>query len=348
MNNMKSIYLMRTLSIIAMLLSFVVTADAQRVSKRFPEITFWDYTFRGKADSVDCIYNKKLGLYFTGFDTDGKGTFCFAGGSPLRVSCFKGNRLQWRREVADERTRCSLFRMRDDNVYLVHDMKRELIVVSKDGGSVRHIKLPVDTIMGGCMHDKYFVLRNNEVKYNGVRFNYELSFFNYEGALLWKDTVDICMVEQCMRPAPDYYDNRIHDGFGGKILDPNYSYKGMFYGSALFERFWEFRLNVKGTKDMPTIKKYDFDFSEDMYEGKDVNGVSFFDLEDDDCHFGFWEENIYRGTHLYEVASQWDSGILTVIDFDIEKMFPEYMRHYKRWAKYIGDKEIEDLEKVVP
>lgn len=95
---------MRILSIAAMLLSFGVTADAQRVSNRFPEITFWDYTFRGKADSVDCIYNKKLGLYLTGFDTDGKGTFCFAGGSPLRVSCFKGNRLLWRREVADERT----------------------------------------------------------------------------------------------------------------------------------------------------------------------------------------------------------------------------------------------------
>ena len=59
----------------------------------------------------------------------------------------------------------------------------------------------------------------------------------------------------------------------------------------------------------------------------------------------FGRKIIYRGTHLYEVASQWDSGILTVIDFDIEKMFPEYMRHYKRWAKYIGDKEIEDLEK---
>lgn len=46
---------MRILSIAAMLLSFGVTADAQRVSNRFPEITFWDYTFRGKADSVDCI-----------------------------------------------------------------------------------------------------------------------------------------------------------------------------------------------------------------------------------------------------------------------------------------------------
>ena len=36
MNNMKSIYLMRILSIAAMLLSFVVTADAQRVRNGFP------------------------------------------------------------------------------------------------------------------------------------------------------------------------------------------------------------------------------------------------------------------------------------------------------------------------
>ena len=91
MNNMKSIYLMRILSIIAMLLSFVVTADAQRVRNGFPEITFWDYTFRGKADSVDCIYNKWGELYISGFDTDCKGTFWFVGGNPLRVSCFKGD-----------------------------------------------------------------------------------------------------------------------------------------------------------------------------------------------------------------------------------------------------------------
>lgn len=49
---------MRILSIAAMLLSFVVTADAQRVSKRFPEITYWDFALRDKADSVDHIYNK--------------------------------------------------------------------------------------------------------------------------------------------------------------------------------------------------------------------------------------------------------------------------------------------------
>ena len=58
MNNMKSICLMRILSIAAMLLSFIVTADAQRVSNRFPEITLWEFAFRGDPNSIDCIYNK--------------------------------------------------------------------------------------------------------------------------------------------------------------------------------------------------------------------------------------------------------------------------------------------------
>ena len=94
MNNMKSIYLMRILSIIAMLLSFVVTADAQRVRNGFPEITLWEFAFRGEPNSIDCIYNKNNNeLFLSGFDTDGKGTFWFAGGSPLRVSCFKGTKL---------------------------------------------------------------------------------------------------------------------------------------------------------------------------------------------------------------------------------------------------------------
>ena len=54
--------------------------------------------------------------------------------------------------------------MRGDKVYLVHDMKRELIVMSKEDGSVRHIKLPVDSIVGGFMHNNYIVLRSDEVK----------------------------------------------------------------------------------------------------------------------------------------------------------------------------------------
>ena len=89
--------------------------------------------------------------------------------------------------------------MRGDKVYLVHDMKRELIVMSKEDGSVRHIKLPVDSIVGGFMHNNYIVLRSDEVKNKDMRFNYELSFFNYEGRLLWKDMYDRAMHETCAR-----------------------------------------------------------------------------------------------------------------------------------------------------
>ena len=53
MNNMKSIRLMHILSIAAMLLSFVVTADAQRVRNGFPEITLWEFAFRGEPNSID-------------------------------------------------------------------------------------------------------------------------------------------------------------------------------------------------------------------------------------------------------------------------------------------------------
>lgn len=259
MNNMKSIYLMRILSIIAMLLSFVVTADAQRVSKRFPEITFWDYTFRGKADSVDCIYNKWGELYISGFDTDCKGTFWFAGGNPLRVSCFKGTKLQWRREVSDGFTKLALFRLRGDSLYMVHNMKRELIVMSKDGsGSVRHTKLPVDSIKDGVMHESHFVLKSNELKYKILGDYYELSFFNYDGTLLWKDTVDYEMVNKQMRPAPDYYDQNTRDEYGRRIaeyINPNVDYKGKFYNTDLYTRGLTFYLNTD-MEGKPMIKEY--------------------------------------------------------------------------------------------
>lgn len=81
---------MRILSIAAMLLSFGVTAYAQRVSNRFPVISYWDFSFKNAPDTVDCIYDKKINeLFLSGFEADGKGTFWFAGGNPLRVSCFK-------------------------------------------------------------------------------------------------------------------------------------------------------------------------------------------------------------------------------------------------------------------
>lgn len=57
---------------------------AQRVNNSYPFLSYWDFKFKGVRDSVDCRYNPKNNeLFLSGFDTDGKGTFYFAGGSPL-------------------------------------------------------------------------------------------------------------------------------------------------------------------------------------------------------------------------------------------------------------------------
>lgn len=116
-------------------------------------------------------------------------------------------------------------------------MNRELIVLSKDGnGSVRHTKLPVDSIEHGVMHEKYFVLRSNELKYNGWRNHFELTFFNYDGSQMLRDTVSREMVEKYMRPAPDYhYQNtreRNNPGIARKVYI-HYDYKGMFLWHAI-------------------------------------------------------------------------------------------------------------------
>lgn len=52
-----------------------------------------------------------------------------------------------------------MFRLRGDCLYLVHDQKRELIVIDKNGkGDVRHIKLDLDSLADGKMYNKYFVI----------------------------------------------------------------------------------------------------------------------------------------------------------------------------------------------
>lgn len=348
MNNMKSIYLMRILSIAAMLLSFVVTADAQRVRNGFPEITLWEFAFRGEPNSIDCIYNKNNNeLFLSGFDTDGKGTFWFAGGSPLRVSCFKGTKLQWRREVSAESTKLALFRLCGDSLYLAHDMNRELIVLSKDGsGTVRHTKLPVDSIEHGVMHEKYFVLRSNELKYNGWRNHFELTFFNYDGSQMLRDTVSREMVEKYMRPAPDYhYQNtreRNNPGITREVYI-HYDYKGMFYGMPLYESGFKFYLNTAGEDGEPMSRSYSI---EDIF---DVDGPErawpvepITDRIFDEYHFTLPESVVLRGTHLYETYYQ-RSGVFTVIDFDVEKIFPEYVENYKKSDDYLGDKELPDI-----
>ena len=99
--------MMKKKSFLLLFFSFLTLAPllGQRVNENYPFLSYWDFKIKGVPDSVDCRYYPNNELYLSGFDTDGKGTFYFAGGNPLRVSCFKGTELQWRRKVSDVHTR---------------------------------------------------------------------------------------------------------------------------------------------------------------------------------------------------------------------------------------------------
>lgn len=62
----------------------------------------------------------------------------------------------------------------------------------------------------------------------------------------------------------------------------------------------------------------------------------------DEYHFTLPESVVLRGTHLYETYYQ-RSGVFTVIDFDVEKIFPEYVENYKKSDDYLGDKVLPDI-----
>ncbi len=329
----------RFMALTAIMSSFAFTADAQRAS-RYPEMTYWDFTFRDAADSVDCFYNPTNNeLYLSGFDTDGKGTFYFAGGEPLRVSCFKGTKFQWRREVSKAGTTCALFRMHGDSLYLVQNVTHELIVLSKDGkGDVRRVKLPVDSIKDGVLHDKYFVLCSNLIKPKEWSSSYELTFFRYDGSLMLRDTVYMQLCDKYMRPAPDYFNQHKCDEHGYRLaeyINPCWDYKGLFHGVPLYVSGCRFVLNRNGADNKPLIRKIDVGINaEEYYQVIPLPVLT--DITDYMCHTRLPEISILRGTHVY-YPGYWHDGRLMVADFDVDKIFPTVRDEIKNFYDHIRD-----------
>lgn len=309
------------LLLLSLLFLTLAPLSAQRVNENYPFLSYWDFKFRDAPDSVDCRYNPKNNeLFLSGFDTDGKGTFYFAGGNPLRVSCFKGTSLQWRRKVSDTHTKRALFRLRGDSLYLVHDQTHELIILSKDGtGYVRRVKLATDDIDEGVMHQNYIVLRDSGVMdkrvkciYNWETRQFKVSFFNYQGELAWTDemTREYCI--KMMRPAPDF-------SMPDEDMKEITYYKGIFRDMHLFVRAGsgEFLLSS---------------FGKILYSCIVPNGgVNFSVLPlqtlndeiDIESHHPSPEGEILRGTHFYYVGFERANNHLMVVDFDLDKMFPE-------------------------
>ena len=119
--------------------------------------------------------------------------------------------------------------------------------------------------------------------------------------------------------------------------------KVCFYGMPLYESGFKFYLNTAGEDREPMSRSYSI---EDIF---DVDGLErawpvepITDRTFDEYHFTLPESSMLRGTHLYETYYQ-RSGVFTVIDFDVEKIFPDYVENYKKSDDYLGDNKLPDI-----
>ena len=322
--------IMKKISFLLLSLSLLTLAPlwGQRVNENYPFLSYWDFKIRNAPDSIDCRYYPNNELFLSGFDTDGKGTFYFAGGNPLRVSCFKGTELQWRRKVSDVHTKRALFRLRGDSLYLVHDQTHELIVLSKDGtGDVHRVKLATDDIDEGVMHENYFVVRDKGFRdkkfnllYNWRTRQYKVSFFNYRGELAWTDEMRREYSIAMMRPLP--YVPKMYANTPPRYYSKYY--KGMFRDMHLFvdEGVSRFILTELGEI------QYSYNIERDVRS--DILPLwVLHDEIDQESHLSSLEGEILRGTHFYYVGYEGRNNHLMVVDIDLDKMFPEA----KDWIK---------------
>lgn len=101
------------------------------------------FSFQNSPDSVTCVYKAKTNeLILSGFDTDGKGTFYFLGGSPLTVTCYEQDKLAYRRPLGIRFSGMVSFRLIGDSLYLIHREDHALYRMHRDNkGAVDCIPL---------------------------------------------------------------------------------------------------------------------------------------------------------------------------------------------------------------
>jgi len=299
--------------------SFVVQNGlfGQRVNSRFPMLKYYDFSFSGTPDSVDCRFNEQTNeLFLSGFDTDGQGTFYFAGGCPLRVSCFKGAKLQWRKTLSDSYTARALFRLRDnDSLYLINDRACEMYIMHKNGnGEIRKVPLLVDTIYSGVMHKNYFVLSKylpRVVQADTIFHDKQVvCYFNYVPQLAWSDTLKDESATYCelkMKVSPQYGVK--------KQLPHDCPYKGTYKGKNIF-------FSIGGESRVYFTDSFDnvlgaFSMLEKEYY--DVFPLPVLcDEIDKEVHVSNQDMEILRGSCIYAVGFEGQKRRLVVSEFNLD------------------------------
>ncbi len=137
-----------------------VTANAKTQQHvKLAAVKLYEFPLYGVADSVTSRYYKNGLMFLSGFDTDGHGTFWFVGGNPMYVTCYKGSKMLFRRQLSDTFSNFSATRLRGDSLYTVHTNRHSLLAIHKSGkGPIREIFLPYDFANDGTAHEDEILL----------------------------------------------------------------------------------------------------------------------------------------------------------------------------------------------
>ena len=186
------------------------------------------YRFSGRDSVPSRYFPQSNELYLSGFDTDGKGTFYFAGGNPLQIACFRDTAIVYRRVFDGKLSLKGIFGLRKDSIYVIADQQKELIRLHKSGqGEAVELELPVREICGGRMAKNSFMLYcpvaslvNGDTVYYKEKCVYE---FDYSFKMLSCKKVSKEEQEELLYPRP--YSHNVPSLF---------YYKGDYKGYGLY------------------------------------------------------------------------------------------------------------------
>ena len=228
------------------------------------------------------------------------------------IACFEKERLIYRRRILDHKTNIGLFARYGDSLYIVDDIRKELVSMHKNGeGTIRHKHLPIFNVEEGQMTKDSIIILSNDVREQSAK---ELLYFNYQGQLLHIDKQDVPSL------ARHYYDNTRY----------YYDYKGEWKGYDLILGGYD----EQGNQEIALV---------DKKSGKVTSSFSFpYELKDNcTCKWPYMNVNlndkgrlldpnnspnsdILHGNHLYMMRyHECEKKIVYINIINLNKAFPD-------------------------
>ena len=85
-------------------------------------------------NAIPCVVDTVSNLVaISGFDTDGKESFYFVGGEPLKLAAYHGEKKVFQKSLDLPGTTNGALKLWNDSLYLFHDQLKSIFSIKKDG-----------------------------------------------------------------------------------------------------------------------------------------------------------------------------------------------------------------------